>query len=110
MKSPKKLFALCLFMVTLVSAVPQRVDACSKTRDCSATGVTVTCGAVRGDEISSHVITEENGYSTVCKITAVHGPHTLNCAGCGAFLGTDNRTCALIHSDPHCYNRYNMCK
>ena len=110
MKVTKKLLALCIFITMLVTTVPQGINACTETANCYATGVSVTCGAVNGYESGQHKVEEPNGYVVTCKITAVYGPHTLKCAACEAYLGTDYRTCAQVHSNVHCYSRYNLCK
>ncbi len=110
MKMPKRFIALCLIAAFVVSVTPQEAGACDQTSGCYATLVNVTCGKVTGQEVAQHEVKESNGYTVICRITAVYGPHALSCAGCGVSLGAADRTCSETHSYKNCQNRYNLCK
>lgn len=109
MKFVKKGIITLLVMGMMSLSFSQNVQACDKTADCYATGTTSTCGYVRGQE-GHHTVTEPNGYTSNCKITVVSGPHTIKCAGCGAALYSEFRTCSETHSNQHCYTKKNLCK
>ena len=109
MKFMKKGLAVLLAMGIIGLCFSQNVQACNKTSGCYAEGITSECGYVQGTT-GYHEVTEPNGYTSVCTITLVHGPHIIKCAGCKAALRTEYRKCSEVHSNPHCYSQYNMCK
>lgn len=88
----------------------QEAQACNKTANCYAKGESVTCGYVQGRLGGMHVVTEPNGYSSYCGVTVVSGDHIIKCAGCGAVLRTQFKTCSETHSNVHCFSRANLCK
>ena len=83
--------------------------ACNKTANCYAKGTHTVCGNVQ-QHTYGHMVEEPNGYKSWCTITIVEGPHSVLCDGCGAYLRTETRQCAELHSNSHCYSKENLCK
>lgn len=109
MKLIKKGFVVLLAMGIIGLCVPQNVQACNKTSGCGAKDTFSVCGYVQATT-GYHEVTEPNGYTSVCTITLVHGPHTIKCGGCEAVIRSEYRKCSEVHSNPHCYSYTDLCK
>ena len=92
MKTLKKVLVSLSIIGLLFTFPSQTADACSKTKDCYATGTYLKCGYTRGT------------------VTIVSGEHTRHCDGCDEILGYTNTVCHELHSHEKCYDRQYMCK
>lgn len=110
MKTLKKVLVSLSIIGLLFTFPSQTADACSKTKDCYATGTYLKCGYTRGRVTGSHLVVEPNGYSSWCTVTIVSGEHTRHCDGCDEILGYTNTVCHELHSHEKCYDRQYMCK
>lgn len=108
-KGFKKGIITLLILGVFVMGFTTVAYACDKTANCYATGKRSQCGYVQRVE-HGHQVVEPNGYTSWCTVTVVSGPHYIYCTGCNAPLGQENRQCAELHSNPHCYSKENMCK
>lgn len=111
MKLWKKGIAIVLFAVIILVMTPQSINACTKNPNCYSTSVDAVCSDVKTVFGGEHQIGVPNGTVVTCRITVVYGTHQLYCKGCAAYLGTDTRTCSMIHSNSkYCTSRYNLCQ
>lgn len=111
MKLWRKGIAMVLLAAMVLMMTPQSIDACTGTATCSDTEVTASCSDIRTISGGRHEIAESNGNIITCYITVRYGTHKIYCKTCQAFLGTENRTCSMTHSNSkYCTNRYNLCQ
>lgn len=110
MKLLKKCLWALLIMGTISVGLPQKVQACDKTSGCYATSKNIACSIVFNLQGSTHTVTEPNGYVAQCSVIAKLSPHTITCAGCGAELGKEIRTCYILHSHDFCADQFNLCQ
>ena len=106
----KKIIVVFCVVVALISTYSISSQACTKTEKCYATTETVTCGSTSKNVIGGHNVKEPNGYSSYCTISSTSGNHTITCSGCGAVLRYEYRTCAVDHTNVHCFSQHNLCK
>lgn len=105
----KKAIATMGLVIAIGIAAGGNASACTATPECGATGTTVVCGTQYGST-TTHTIRYPNGYVGTCVVTTVSAQHKIYCSGCGALLKTEFRTCAIEHSDSHCFDSHNLCK
>lgn len=105
---------IVLIMVGLVGfGGSMQVKACHYTSGCQADEdrYTVECkGEKLPGMLSTHVITESNGYTTTCLIMDLVSTHEIKCSGCNYVMRTEGRTCARTHSYQYCVPENNICK
>lgn len=109
MKKLKKIIVAFSMVVSMGFMSGESVLACTATPNCAATGQNVVCGTQHGST-TTHYVAYPNGHVATCVVTTISASHNIYCSGCGALLKTENRTCAIEHSDSHCFDSYNMCK
>lgn len=111
MKFFKKGIVTLAMVGMMCMAVPQNVEACTKTSGCAATSTYAVCGHVQGYTVG-HSWIAFNGHEETCGVTIVSGPHTIKCTGCDAVLGEESRKCSEEHSNKQCSypDKYNLCK
>ena len=98
----KKIFVSVIMFAYILSLNSLDAQACDKTPECYSTKENIICGTMHGTYAYTHYVTEPNGYTYGCSVHEESSDHTITCAGCGAYLRSEIRTCNLIHSNARC--------
>lgn len=104
----KKALSLLAVMVLILGLFSASSMACPR-QNCYATGFSYSCTGARS-EYGSHGVEYPDGYVYKCNITVKSGNHSKLCSACGYKYGEVFKTCSEVHSDSHCFSKYNMCK
>lgn len=106
----RKGIAALLIMGTVGMGLYMTADACNKSSGCYAENHIVECSKVQELVRGAHYVEEPNGYGSWCYVSEVLGEHTIKCSGCKVELRKENRTCAQLHTNEHCYDQYYLCQ
>lgn len=103
----KRIIIAIAAIISIILCNSNSAQACDKTPECYSTATIVMCGTLYGAYAYTHVVTEPNGHTYGCSVYSESSTHTIKCAGCNAYLGSEARICNMKHSHSRCQQGQN---